>query len=239
MRPSVTKKSYFLFSPWLRLFHWIMVISVFTLFATGLYIGDPGFRGIYGGGEPTVAVGGWFSMELIRKIHFSAGFVLIAVFIFRIYGAILNRGDRLLPRFNKKSYYHGLVATTKHYLLIPQKDEKEYFRNSLARTSYFVVYILFFLEIITGLAMFAQIDPNSFVAIIFNPVNLLFTEYQVHIIHHYVAWCFILFAVIHIYMAFRADYMEQNGEVSSMISGYKYYEHEPDDIEDIRENGNK
>lgn len=227
------KKPYYLFSPWLRVFHWVMVLSVFTLFATGLYIGDPGFAG-FAGKEPTFAVTGWFSMETIRRIHFYSGMTLASVFILRIYGAILHKGDRLLPKFRKEIFWSGIVATLKHYLFFPVKEEKFYLRNSLARISYLVVYILFFIEIMTGLAMYSMITPESWLAVIFNPVNLLFGEYDVHIIHHYTAWTFILFAIVHVYMGFRADYMESNGEISSMISGTKYYEKDPEDIGDIK-----
>lgn len=226
------KKAYPLFSPWLRVFHWTMVLCVFTLFATGLYIGDPGFRGLMGE-EPTTAVASLFSMETIRKIHFSAGFILIMAFILRIYGALRYRGDRLLPKFHERTYWAGLIDTTKHYLLMPEKSEHFVLRNSLARTSYLVVYILFFLEIVTGLAMYAMIRPNSLLALVFNPINLYFSEYTVHIIHHYVAWCFMLFAIVHIYMSFRADVTEKNGEISSMISGVKYYAEDPEDVSDV------
>lgn len=228
------KKGYYIFSPFLRVFHWAMVVCVFALFATGLYIGDPGFSALKGA-EPTLAVGSWFSMETIRKVHFIAGFVLAALFILRIYGAIRFKGDRLLPRFKDKRYWTGLVDTMKHYLFFPEKEEKHVLRNSMARTSYLAVYFLFVLEIATGFAMFAMVRPDSFLATIFNPINHLFTEYQVHLIHHYVAWCFMLFAIIHIYLCFRADLTEKNGEISSMVSGVKYFEHDPEDIEDIRD----
>lgn len=42
------KKAYVVFSLWLRIFHWTMVLSVTALFWTGLYIGDPGFAAITG-----------------------------------------------------------------------------------------------------------------------------------------------------------------------------------------------
>lgn len=229
-----TKQSYAIFSPWLRVFHWTMVICVIILFATGLYIGDPAFRATPGSAEPTIAVGGWLSMESIRRLHFCAAFVLIAAFIFRIYGAVRYRGDRLLPRFHKQSYWHNLGDTVKHYLFIPQEHERPVLRNSLARTAYLFVYILFFFEILTGLAMFVMIFPNSVAASLLNPINLLFSEYQVHVIHHYIAWIFILFVIPHVYMAFRADFMEGNGEVSSMISGKKYFAEDPSDLGDIK-----
>ena len=107
----LNKKPYRVFSLWLRIFHWTMVLCVTALFWTGLYIGNPGFQATPGSVEPTIAVGGWFSMEMIRKIHFIAAFILIASFIFRIYGGIRYRGDRLFPRFHM-GYHKTLYDVT-------------------------------------------------------------------------------------------------------------------------------
>lgn len=225
------KKMYWIFSPFLRSFHWIMVACMVILFSTGLYIGDPGFGGLVGK-EPTQLVGSLFSMSFVRKLHFIAAAVLIGACLLRIYGAIRYRGDRLLPKFWKAAYWKGLVYSTKHYLFVPG-EEKFFLRNSLARTAYTLVYIALFLVIITGLAMYSAIRPDTWLAVIFSPLNVIFTEYVVHLIHHVCAWFFVVFAIIHIYLAFRADYTERDGEISSMISGYKFFEEEPVDLEDI------
>lgn len=223
---------YSVYSPWLRIFHWIMVLCVFTLFATGLYIGNPGFIGTQGQ-EPTFAVASLFSMESIRYIHFCAAWILIAAFVLRVYGFIINRGDRLLPKFWTKLYWQGLVDTTLHYLFL-RRSHTPCLRNSLARTSYLGIYLLLFLEAITGFAMYYMINPNGMGAALFGPVNHLFVdEYVVHLVHHYIAWMFMIFVVVHVYMAFRADMMEQEGEISSMFSGVKFYRHKPADIGDI------
>ncbi|KAF1682223.1 MULTISPECIES: Ni/Fe-hydrogenase, b-type cytochrome subunit [unclassified Veillonella] len=226
------KKPYRVFSLWLRIFHWTMVLCVTFLFWTGLYIGDPGFS-MFVGREPAEAINSWFSMEMIRRVHFGFAFVLIFAFVFRIYGAIRYRGDRLLPKFRSRLYWDGLKQTTLHYLMLPRQEEHRVLRNSLARTSYLLVYIMMFLEICTGLAMYSQINPNSWLAIVFNPINLMFNEYDIHIVHHYIAWFFLLFTVAHVYLAFREDVMEESGEVSSMVSGMKFYPEDPEDIEDL------
>ena len=91
------------------------------------------------------------------------GVILTFSFIFRFAGALWNRGDRLLPKFRQKRYWYGLRETTLHYLMIPQKHEHHWLRNSLARTAYMMVYIMFFFEIITGFSMYAMIDPNGII----------------------------------------------------------------------------
>jgi Ni/Fe-hydrogenase 1 B-type cytochrome subunit len=81
--------------------------------------------------------------------------------------------------------------------------------------------------------MYYAIDPNRPLAKFFSFLAIFNDEYMLHIIHHVVTWMIMLFVIIHIYMAIRADFMERDGEISSMFSGIKYMEEEPDDIEDV------
>ncbi len=225
-------KEYYIYSPWLRIFHWLMVGATIVLFATGLYIGNPFFSAA-GGAEPTFAVKARLSMETIRFVHFAAAYILVAAFILRLYGFAVNKGDRLLPRFWTKLYWQGLVDTTLHYMFL-RPHHKPYLRNSLARSSYLGVYALFAVEAVTGFAMYFMVNPNGLGAKIFSPViSLLGGEYNVHLVHHYAAWLIILFAIVHVYMAIRADFMEREGEISSMFSGAKFFAHQPEDIGDV------
>ena len=229
-------KQYYLFSPFLRLFHWIMVVSIIVLFATGLYIGNPAYIGTQGL-EATYAVSASFSMETIRMIHFITAYIFMASLILRIYGAVINKGDRLFPRPWTFEYWLGTIDVALHYaFIIPA--HRPYLRNHMARAGYASVYAMIFVEAVTGFAMYVMINPNQWGAKIFGPINhWLVNEYIVHLIHHYAAWFIILFAIVHIYMAVRADCMEKSGEISSMFSGVKYLHEEPDDAGDISDGG--
>ena len=231
-------KEYYIYSPWLRIFHWVMAASVGVLFATGLYIGNPFFIGTQGV-EPTFAVNKLMSMETIRYIHFAAAYILVAGFILRVYGFAVNRGDRLLPKFWTALYWQGVVEMLKHYLFL-SAEHRPYLRNSLARSAYLGVYVLLFLEAVTGFAMYFMVDPNGFGAKLFGPVNGLFGgEYTVHLVHHYVAWLLAIFVIVHVYLVIRADFMEREGEASSMFSGVKFFAHKPADIGDIADDSDK
>lgn len=224
---------YSVFSIWTRIFHWLMVGAIGVLFITGLYIGNPFFIGSQGI-EPTFAISNWASMSTIRFIHFAAGYILMASFIFRIYGFIIHKGDRMLPKPWTKLFWSGMIDMSLHYGFM-RSAHRPYLRNSMARAGYGGVYAMIFLEAFTGFAMYAQINPNSIMAKVFGPINhLLIDEYVVHMIHHYVAWMIMLFVIIHVYMATRADMSEKYGEISAMFSGVKFYDTEPDDIGDIK-----
>lgn len=224
---------YYVFSPATRIFHWVMALSIFILFFTGLYIGNPLFLGTQGQ-EATFAVTNIFSMEMMRYVHFIAAYILLASLILRIYGFIINKGDRLLPRFWTRGYWEGIVDTSLHYIFL-RAQHRPYLRNSLARTGYASVYIMILTEIVTGFAMYAMIRPNTLAARVFNLCNDFYgNEFVVHLIHHYAAWGIMLFVIVHIYMVIRSDVMEQGGEVSGMVSGVKFYDKEPEDLSDIR-----
>jgi len=224
---------YYVFTIWTRIFHWLMASSIAVLFITGLYIGNPFFIGSQGV-EPTFAISNWASMSTIRFIHFSAGYVLMASFVFRIYGFIIHKGDRMLPKPWTKLFWSGLIDMSLHYGF-KRSAHRPYLRNSMARAGYGGVYGMIFMEAFTGFAMYSQIDPNSLMARLFGPINHLFVdEYIVHMIHHYVAWLIIFFVIIHVYMATRADMSEKYGEISAMFSGVKFYDTQPDDIEDLK-----
>lgn len=226
-------REYYVFSGATRLFHWVTVAAVGVLFFTGLYIGDPFFIGAQGI-EPTAAVKRVFSMEMMRLYHFVAGYLLLASCILRIYGWLINRGDRLLPRFWTRHYWEGLADTTLHYMFL-RPQHRPYLRNSLARTSYLAVYVMLLIQLLTGFALYVMINPTSLAAKILGPLNhLLYGEYFVHLIHHYVSWFIVLFAIVHVYMATRADWMEKGGEVSGIISGVKFYREQPEDLDDLK-----
>lgn len=222
----------YVFSPFLRLFHWIMVFSIAILFITGLYIGNPAYIGTQGT-EATYAVESLFSMETIRYIHFVTAFIFVASFIMRIYGMIVFKGDRLFPRPWTIEYWLGTIDVALHYAFITPAH-RPYIRNHMARAGYASVYVMILLEAITGFAMYYMVDPNRLGAKLFGWSNhMLINEYYVHLIHHYVAWFIVLFAIVHIYMTVRADLTEKGGEISSMFSGVKFLEADPDDIGDI------
>jgi len=225
-------REYYLFSAATRIFHWVMVAAVVVLFFSGLYIGNPFFIGTQGR-EATFTVTAVFSLEMIRYYHLVAAYLLVASVILRVYGWMINKGDRLLPRFWTRPYWDGFVDTTLHYMFL-RSQHRPYLRNSLARSGYLSVYFALFIQIITGYAMYVMINPGSLAAKIFAPVNhLLGNEYFVHLVHHYVAWGIALFVIMHVYMASRADWLEKGGEISGMISGVKFYREKPEDLSDI------
>ena len=220
---EVKRRVYYLFSPWLRIFHWIMVACIVTLFVTGLMITSPW---IIFSVEPTFS---GMTVDNIRNIHFLAAYIFCASFILKIYGFIVNPGDRLFPHVWKGYFYSNTVDVALHYMFL-KHEHASYLRNPLARCSYAFLYVLVLIEILTGFRIYYMTDPSGIGGSLFGWVILVLGgEYMAHLVHHYAAWAIILFAIGHFYMVIRAEFMEGESEVSSMFSGSKILAHEPRD----------
>ena len=229
MKPvkEVKRKEYYIFSPFLRIFHWIMVISILILFGTGLLITKPMF---VASPEPYLTT---TTVDLVRDIHFVTAFIFCASLILRIYGFIINKGDRLFPRVWEGHFYEETVDVALHYMLL-KSQHASFLRNPLARMSYAAVYVLVAIEILTGFAMYFMTAPFATGGTLFGWVNtILGSEMMTHYVHHYVAWFIILFAIGHLYMVVRAEFMEGESEVSSMFSGKKILAHTPKDANEL------
>lgn len=224
---EVKRKEYYIFSPFLRIFHWIMVIAIVILFFTGLWITKPMNVSTT---EPFFTM---TSMDLVRDIHFVAAFIFCAAFILRIYGFIINKGDRLFPRVWEGHFYAETVDVAMHYMLL-KPHHASFLRNPLARMSYAGLYTFVAIEILTGFAMYFMNKPFGLGGALFGWVNtFLGSEMMTHYVHHYVAWFIILFAIGHMYMVVRAEFMEGESEVSSMFSGKKILAHTPKDANEL------
>ena len=224
-----TRRSYYLFSPWLRIFHWIMVDSIIVLFVTGILIAKPlEIMAL----EPTQTS---MLMYWVRNIHFLAAYAFCASFILRVYGFAVNKGDRLFPRFWEGHFYADTLDVALHYMLM-KRFHRSYLRNPLARMSYAGLYVLVAIEVLTGFAIYCMTNPGGIGGFLFGWVNVLLGgEMMTHLVHHYTAWAIVLFTSGHLYMVTRAEFMEGESEVSSMFSGAKLLEHIPLDAADVAE----
>jgi Ni/Fe-hydrogenase 1 B-type cytochrome subunit len=223
--------TYRLLSSGVRFCHWIWATCIVVLFVTGLYIGNPMFIGTQGI-EPAVAVTNILSMESIRSLHFITAFIFISCLLLRTYLFFTYSGNRLFPNFFTRQYWRGLGEMIAYYGFW-RSHHHTYLRNPLAATSYAAIYLLMLLEAITGFTMYTMIRPTAFLSSIFAPViGWLGNEYGVHLLHHIIAWIFMVFLLVHVYMVIYDDVVEKTGELSSIVSGRKYFKDKPVDTKD-------
>jgi len=204
-----------------RLYHWLNALAVATLAVTGYLIGRP--IAIQSASEASFA----YLFGTVRFIHFVAAFVFFFNFLFRIYWGFAG---------NKYANWKSFIPYTKKYIKecfdvlkldVLHKKGKPLIsvgHNALAGLTYFITFLAFLFQSITGFGMYSAMSdsflPNMFAWI----VPLMGGDFAVRQWHHVMMWFFIIFAIIHVYIVFYHDYVEGRGVISSMAGGWKFIE---------------
>ena len=206
-----------------RLYHWATAACIVVLASTGLLIGHP--VAILTSGDASASQ--WFGT--VRFLHFSAAFVAIFAFVIRVYwmfaGNRYARWSNFLPITPKlfTAQFRQVREVVKVDLLQIRK-EPLYVKghNAAAAWTYTLFFALTAFQAATGLGLYAPMShwwlPQLFTWV----VPLMGGDANVRLWHHLAAWVFILFVFIHLYLSAYHDYVEGQGELSSMVSGAKF-----------------
>lgn len=206
-----------------RFYHWLNALTVTTSVITGYLIGRP--LAIQLGREASFSY--WFGT--VRFIHFLAAFVFFFNFLFRIYwGFAGNRfagWKNFIPTQRTQWKEVGQVLKV-DVLQAEGKPIESIGHNSLAGLTYFLTFLAFLFQSVTGFGMYSAMSnawlPSLFAWI----VPLMGGDFAVRQWHHMMMWFFIIFSMVHIYLVFYHDYVEGRGILSSMAGGWKFIEKE-------------
>lgn len=207
----------------IRLWHWIQFFAIATLCVTGYLIGSPLPS------QPGEAYN-HFLMGYIRFAHFSAAYIFIIGFLFRIYWAFVGNvhaREIFLPPIFRAEYWKGVWHEIKWYLFLVREPKKYSGHNPLAILAMHVMFVWGTIFIIlTGLALFGEgTQAGSWQYEWFSSwITPLFGQPQaVRTTHHLAMWYLVTFILVHIYVAIREDIMSRQSIVSSMISGWRTF----------------
>ena len=216
------QKAIYVFEAPVRLWHWIHALSIGVLSVTGYFIANP-LPALQGEASDH------FLMGTMREIHFIAGYVFAIAFAVRIYWAFVgNKYSRelFLPPFWRPAWWKGLGHELKYYLFLTRKSHKILGHNPLAQTAmwFFNVALTVFL-ILTGFALYGEgLGQGSWADRWFGWVTVwLGSSLDVKMWHLLSMWLMIVFVVIHIYMAIRADIMDRGSSISTMMCGWRMF----------------
>ena len=197
--------------------HWVRVISIAVLTFTGFYIHWP----FIAGGPDS------FIMAWNRFFHFMAAYALILGLVVRIYMAFRSTFDSDWKDFGLFQNIKNLPDILGYYLFI-KGSHKEYRKyNPLQALAYLAIGLVIIFEALTGAAiyhgrLFGFIkSPDSFMWVL----NMLGGEGITRMIHFLVMWFFIIFVMIHVYMAFMIGWVNKDGTFTSIFNGYKLKKH--------------
>ena len=197
--------------------HWVRVIAIAVLTFTGLFIHWPF---ITGGPES-------FIMAWNRFFHFVAAYALILGLVIRVYMAFKSTFDSDWKDFSLVENMKNIPDILGYYLFIKgsHKDYRKY--NPLQALAYLFVGVLI---IFTGLTGGAIYHGNLFGFITcpdsFRWVNaMLGGESYTRIWHILTMWYFIIFVLVHMYMAIMISMVNKDKSFTSIFTGYKLKKH--------------
>ncbi len=207
-----------------RMYHWINFLCVAVLCVTGYIIGRPLTLFI----AQDASFSYWFGTT--RFLHFLAAFVFFFNFLFRIYWGFVGneyaRWHNFLPV--RKSQFAEVINVLKVDILQATVQPMESVgHNALAGWTYFLSFLAFVFQCITGFGMYAAMSNAKLPQLFAWIVPLMGGDFAVRQWHHVMMWFFVIFAMVHVYLVFYHDYVEGRGVTSSMIGGWKFIEKRP------------
>ncbi|WP_243375393.1 Ni/Fe-hydrogenase, b-type cytochrome subunit [Geotalea sp. SG265] len=198
-----------------RVTHWVNFLAIAVLSVTGGYIGAPETLA----DSPSQYVMGW-----VRFVHFVAAYAFTISVTSRIYWAFMgNRyaSWREYVPFVTREGRQRMLDTLKYYLFMSKRVPNAVGHNTLAGTTYLVVFMLYFVMILTGFALYGQRAPQSVMHKLTGWLFVLFSPQGMRLTHHLGMWLLIGFVIHHVYSSWLMDVKERGGVMSSIFSGYK------------------
>ena len=206
-----------------RIFHWVNALAIIVLSITGFIIANP--PAIASSVEATNS----YWMGTVRFIHFTSGYVFFFIMLFRLYWVIVGNkfsNLRAFMFFNKKGMKNFFYVLKHDIFLFPEKVRKisnlSIGHNSMAVAAYLFMFFVAVIMVFTGFGLYAD-NATWWLPKLFNWVpSLLGGDFMTRLIHHICMWIILVISIIHIYLVLYHDWLDGRGEVSSMISGFKF-----------------
>lgn len=173
--------------------HYINLICMVVLAFTGFYIHYPFFEGFMG---------------VARLLHFIAMFAIVANLTLRILFSFFVKSANIpgsrevaadiknwLPQ---EANRHQLLQQVKYYLFMRKKAIISGKYGPLQKITYLSLIPLTYFQAYTGFALYGPTMDWPFFAA---GIDAFGGPMNVRIIHYFVMWAFILFTMIHVYLA--------------------------------------
>ena len=209
-----------------RLYHGINAVCMVLLCVTGYLIGAP-LKVLY---APEAYQLYWFGW--VRFIHFLCAFIWVFNFAYRIYwGFVGNKyasWRNFFPVTRKQWHEIKDVIKTDIFELKKHSDEVTVGHNSLAAFTYFIIFLAFLFQVVTGFALYSSMSTSALPRMFNFIVPIMGGDSGVRFWHHLFLWPFVVFIIIHVYLAFYHDYVEGRGTISAIVGGWKFHREKRD-----------
>lgn len=199
-----------------RMSHWIIMLSVFTLAITGIYIGKPYLI-------PAGPANEQFVMANVKTVHFYTAIIFALAVASRVVwmfvGSYYARWHQFVPMSPRRR--RDVFGMLKFYTLINKEPPLNVGHNPLAGMTYLAVFALYFTLILTGFALYS-VSATGYMQMWEFLLPLLGGAQMARWIHHIAMWFLLGFVAHHIWSAMLVSRVEGMGLIDSLFSGYKF-----------------
>jgi len=198
-----------------RASHWFTFASVVVLSFTGYYMHNPFLIA-----RSRTA----YVMGTMRFIHLVAASVFIAAFLLRMYwffeGNKWAAWRAFLPI--RREQWRGIGDMVAYYTFFRRNIVHVIGHNALATATYTVMYLVMFVEILTGLALYSYTVSNRVLSFFIGWLPRLIDISYLRLGHFLIMFAFFIFVIHHVYSAVLVSSEERNGLIESIFTGYKF-----------------
>jgi Ni/Fe-hydrogenase 1 B-type cytochrome subunit len=218
-QPSAPESKYEYRWNWAYRFdHWVRVAAIVVLVVTGFYIHWPPTR------FPGYDEGRWPElMSWMHFAHFVAGYVFTLALVVRVYRAFNSTFDADWRDFVSWQTIRD-VPECMLYLVCLRKTHKRWRRyDPLQALAYLLMAVVAVVQILTGFALYHEhgsvfgLSSDSFRWV----RELLGGDSNTRLVHYGGMWAFVVFAIVHVYMAAVVSWANQDHSFRSIFTGYR------------------
>ena len=204
-----------------RIWHWTMAVAIGVLIVTGYIIGLP-WHSL--SGDPTYL----FYMGYTRLAHFTAGYIVAAGMVFRVFYAFLGnkyaRSIFCIPVW-KKLWWKALINDFRWYLFLDRRPRIHMGHNPLAQLGMFSFILFTLLMCFTGLAIYQEEARAWYLEPFRLMVDFAYwtggNTIDLHNWHRLGMKLVVGFIIVHLYMVWREEVMGKTTLISTMVSGFR------------------
>src|SRR5208283_2090175 len=122
----------------------------------------------------------------------------------------------------RSKQWQGMGDMLEFYLFMRFDPGRRVGHNPLAALTYFIVYLLILVEILTGLALYSQVLGNPVLHQFIGWLPGLIAISYLRLIHYFLMFVFFAFVIFHVYASVLVSIEEENGLLDSIFSGWKF-----------------
>lgn len=209
----------------MRLWHWADALCFGVLAVSGYLIASPPMS------MPDEA-GHWFVMGYLRFAHYGAGYAFAVLLAGRFYWALVgNRHARTLfwPAFGDPEFWRDALHQLRWLLLLEREPRQCLGHNPLDQLATFVFFLLPTLfMVLSGFALYSEgKGQGGWHDLLFGwLIPLAGGSQALRTWHHLGMWVLVWYAMVHLYLVPREEYMARQSIVGTMIDGFRMFRDE-------------